>query len=155
MRSATVSFAVVLTLGATGCTGSPGDDTGTVDDGPDCSGASEYVDGLAETTPSGRTVKFVSATPAPPDVGDNAWTFEVLDPSGAPEAGLSLEILPWMPMHGHGLVPPTYGSTETDAGTYEIEMFDLIMPGVWQFTVDTAAGTETPDEAVFMLCAEG
>jgi hypothetical protein len=155
MRVAAMSLVPVWAIAA--CTGdsvdlTPGDDD---DDEQDCAGADTYVDGIEQTTPSGRTVKLMSASPTPPDVGDNAWTLEVLDAAGAPEEGLQLELLPWMPLHGHGLSPPTYGSTEAGGGTYELETFDLIMPGLWQFTIDAGIATGEPDEAVFMFCAEG
>jgi hypothetical protein len=154
MRIATL----FLLAGAGGCNGADKDPT--TDDEQDCAGADTYVDGISQTAASGRTVTFVSAAPTPPDVGDNQWTVEVLDAGGAPEAAMQLSLTPYMPLHGHGLVPPEYGSTEVGAGTYEIEMFDLIMAGLWQFTIDVGEASDTgapgaSESVVFMFCAEG
>jgi hypothetical protein len=118
-----------------------------------CDGAETFVAGISATSPAGRTVAIASATPTPPDVGDNLWTLEVTDAGGTPAEGLAIVVTPWMPLHGHGLTnPSTFGAVETDAGVYELEPFDLIMAGLWQFTVELDA---TADAVVFDFCAEG
>lgn len=131
------------------------DGGGPSSEAPDCDGAQTFVVGISAVSPSGRTVAITSATPAPPDVGDNVWLVEVTDASGAPVPGLAPAVTPWMPLHGHGLVPPTYAGAESSAGTYAIDTFDLIMPGLWQFTIELAPGAEDPDPVVFQFCAEG
>lgn len=144
---------------ALGCAGG-GDDVNldagpshTGDDEEDCLGADTFVAGIEKTSPAGRTVRIASAAPTPPDVGDNTWTVEVTDPSG-PVEGLALAVAPWMPLHGHGLTPPTYTAVDDGGGSYTLQTFDLVMPGLWEFPVDVGTGSE-PDEVVFKFCAEG
>lgn len=95
-----------------------------------------------------------TADPDPPDVGDNAWTLAVTDADG-PLDGLAPRVTPWMPEHGHGLVPPDCAGADQGDGSYVVETFDLIMPGLWEFTVDLAADGVAPDTALFRFCAEG
>ena len=128
-------------------------------DAPACDGADTYVAGLSKTTSgSGATVILEAADPTPPDVGDNRWTLRV-EADGAGIAGLPVVVEPWMPLHGHGLVPPEYAAADLGEGGYEVEPFDLIMPGLWEFRVRLAAGPSDsgagPDEALFRFCAEG
>lgn len=159
MRSLTVAAAVA----AAGCTGG-GDDGLALDGGDtdvvenpnqDCTGSETYVAGVSHpSTVSGATVAVMQAAPTPPDVGDNAWTVSVTDSAGAPVTGLAPVVTPWMPLHNHGLTPATYGATESAPGEYDVDVFDLIMPGLWQFTIDLAPGGE-PDTAAFLFCAEG
>lgn len=154
-----VSVALAIAIGCTS-----GDDAVTLGDGSgdpvenpntDCSGAETFRIGVSHgSSASAATVAVSAAAPTPPDVGDNAWSIAVTDDAGAPVSGLSVEVTPWMPLHNHGLTPPAYLGTETDPGTYTIETFDLIMPGLWQFTVDLAPDGD-PDTAVFLFCAEG
>lgn len=113
--------------------------------------ADPYVAGISATAPSGAVVAIASAVPTPPDVGDNTWILSVEDAAGAPLAGLDPVVTPWMPEHGHGLAPPDYTAIDQGDGTYTVPTFDLVMPGLWQFTVDLGDG----DEAVFLFCAEG
>jgi hypothetical protein len=148
---------VVMAL-LVGCTGeeiglddTDGGDTRTTD----CTGAEPYVAGISSTAPSGMVVEIVDADPTPPDVGDNTWTLSVTDGGGAAVPGLTPRVVPWMPLHGHGLVPARYDAVDQGDGTYMVDTFDLIMPGLWEFTVNLGAGTETPDEVVFSFCAEG
>jgi YtkA-like len=123
----------------------------TTNEGPDCSGAQPFTVGIEATTPAGVTVRIASAAPTPPDVGDNTWTLEVVDASGAPVTGLAPVVTPWMPLHGHGLAPAEYSCVEEADGRYVVDTFDLVMPGLWQFTVEVADG----DEVQFDFCAEG
>ncbi|MCB9686198.1 MAG: FixH family protein [Alphaproteobacteria bacterium] len=132
------------------CSGG-GDVVLTGDSDDDCAGAETYVAGIEATTSSGAVVSIVSAEPTPPDVGDNTWIVSVADATGAPVVGLSPVVTPWMPMHGHGLAPPDYGGIDQGDGTYVVPTFDLIMPGLWEFTIDLGAD----DEAMFAFCAEG
>ena len=148
---------LVLVLAA-GCSGTDGV---TLDDGgpdptetEDCLGAETFVAGISKTTTSGLLVAIGTATPTPPDVGDNTWTISVTDADG-PVDDLKIDLVPWMPLHGHGLTPPTYRAVSSGDGTYAVPTFDLIMPGTWEFRFDAAADEDTPDEALFEFCAEG
>ena len=129
-----------------GLDGTPGSYVVTAD----CTGAETFVEGMEVTSTGGYIVALASASPAPPDVGDNTWTLQIRTTDG-PATGLEVRLRPWMPLHGHGLSPATYAGTEVSDGTYDIEMFDVIMPGLWEFKVEIGEG----DEAVFPLCAAG
>ena len=126
----------------------------------DCAGAERFVPGLAHATErTGTTVALTVAVPEPPDVGDNTWTLLVTDGEG-PVEGATVRVVPWMPLHGHGLVPPFYDAVERGGGVYAVPTFDLVMPGLWEFRVDLApdasgSGGPGPDAARFTLCAEG
>ena len=51
--------------------------------------------------------------------------------TGAPESGLELKVVPWMPAMGHGTsVTPTV--VESAPGVYDLENLVLFMPGTWQ-----------------------
>ncbi len=119
-----------------------------------CDGIPPFSLDHTATTPSGVTVSFVSVSPAVPDVGDNDWVLALAD-AGGPVSGASPRLIPWMPLHGHGLVPAEYVGVEDAPGTYVFPTFDLIMPGAWDLTVDLAAPGGDPDPAEFSLCAEG
>jgi hypothetical protein len=80
----------------------------------------------------------------------NNWTFS-LSNAGGPLAGAAPVLTPWMPLHGHGLVPPDYTGAETDPGTYPIPPFNLSMSGQWEFTVDAGSG----DEVKYTFCVQG
>jgi hypothetical protein len=128
-----------------------GDDDDHSNHEVDCVGASPYVEGMSLPSTSGREVAISAATPTPPDVGDNVWRLQVSDDAGLVE-GLTLTVIPWMPQHNHGLTPPDYLSTEVEPGVYEVGPFDLIMPGLWDFTVELGSPDDT---AKFTFCAEG
>lgn len=137
------------------CTACSGDEIDLDNDGSfvvtaDCTGAEPFAEGMEAVSVQGRTVVLSGASPAPPDVGDNTWTLIVQDDTG-PLSGLGVSVRPWMPLHGHGLSPARYAGTEASPGTYSVEVFDVIMPGLWEFWVELDDG----DEAMFPLCAEG
>lgn len=116
----------------------------------DCLGAEPFVAGEEHMTTSGRYVAIAEAAPTPPDVGDNSWVLSVRSDTG-PVEGLTPVVTPWMPLHDHGLVPADYSATDLGGGRYQVDTFDLIMPGAWEFTVDLGG----EDTAVLLLCAEG
>lgn len=117
----------------------------------DCTGAQAFALPMTVQTAGDLEVTLQHAQPAPIDVGDNTWTLAITTSDGDPAIGLEPRIRPWMPLHGHGVSPVDYGGTEVSEGTYEMETFDLIMPGLWELHVELPDG----DAAVFALCAEG
>lgn len=130
-------------------------DGGPTTEPAECAGAGPFTAGMTAGSTLGNTVAIVEAAPTPPDVGDNTWVLEVRDSSGSPLPGLVVDVEPWMPLHGHGLTPAHYAAADLGDGRYEVDVFDLIMPGTWEFTVDLAAGGGDEDTALFALCAEG
>ena len=63
-----------------------------------------YSAGLSKDGAAGKVrVTLVSAEPAPPGPGINAWQLQVSDASGTPLPDARLtKVKPWMPDHGHG-----------------------------------------------------
>jgi hypothetical protein len=57
--------------------------------------------------------------------------------SGAPAAGLTLAVTPWMPAMGHG-TSTLPAVSETAAGVYLVEPISAYMPGTWQLRTDVA-----------------
>jgi len=110
-----------------------------------------YAPNMAQWGASG-VLQFVlqSADPAPPALGFNSWTVDVLDASGGIQDATFVEIKPWMPYHGHGASTVPQVSRNAD-GTYLVSELDFFMVGVWQvtFSVQTPAGN---DSAVFTFC---
>jgi hypothetical protein len=150
----------ILAILSVACNGSQvsldGSDTGApTNPNTNCDGAQTYVADIAVTSDlSGETASIVAAVPTPPDVGDNTWTVTVTDELGQPVTGLSPKVSPWMPLHGHGLIPADYAGTETDPGTYDFATFRLTMPGLWEFPIELGT-TDAPDPVAFRFCAEG
>ncbi len=113
-------------------------DGGTVD---------TYVAGLSRSSDAGvYEVILLEASPAPPDVGLNTFTVQIDGASGG-------VIRPWMPLHGHGTVPPTYPLTDNGDQTWTSGEIDLFMPGVWEIQVEVTGAAE--DTAVFRFCLQG
>ncbi|MEN0063653.1 MAG: FixH family protein [Myxococcota bacterium] len=148
MRAAVLSSVLFLGLVACDEEPAPAAEQWTVD----CTGAQAFQLGMTVTSPAGVTVALEDAAPAPLDVGDNAWTLSVTDAGGAPLTGLTPLVRPWMPLHGHGVSPTHYPGEEVADGVYQVEIFDVIMPGLWEFHVEL---NDQGDEATFALCAEG
>lgn len=109
--------------------------------------------GAAVNSASGaRRVTLVSATPAEPSRGENAWTVRVEDASGQALSELALTVTPFMPDHNHG--PSSKPTIEARGdGTYAIGALDFFMPGIWRVTFDAPAPEDDP--ASFFVCVEG
>lgn len=150
MRSLAV---VLLTLSLTGCPTAADDDDHVCGD---LTRAMEYVAGLEAVGANGTyTMQLSEAVPAPPDVGDNAWTVMVLDDAGAPVAGCTADIAPFMPDHGHGAAAePTWTEDTATVGQYAVDGMDFFMPGFWEITI-TVDCDGTTDVIVYGFCAEG
>ena len=105
---------------------------------------------------SGRALDTVESTgrhysvevrtwPQPPRKGLGWAEFRVSDASGAPAAGLSLDVQPWMPAHAHGTtVRPTVADSGT--GIYTIGNLLFFMAGHWELR--TTIGPDFNDVAV-------
>ncbi|MEZ4317657.1 MAG: FixH family protein [Myxococcota bacterium] len=154
MRAPGVAPIVLSVLLVSGCTGDP-EETGTP--GPVCEGEYDtYEPGMQVRTTQGNFyVEIVSATPDPPDEGDNDWVVKVLSESGTPVEGGTVTVTPWMPAHGHGISPPNYsGQAAPGDGEYSIPTFDLIMPGVWEFQF-LVTESMMNDTVELSFCIEG
>jgi hypothetical protein len=96
---------------------------------------------------------LASADPAPPARGTNTWTVRVLDASGAPVTGATLDVKPFMPDHGHGTSIVATITANPD-GTFGVTPLYLFMPGLWQMTFGVHAGSQN-DSVVFSFCVAG
>ncbi len=83
-----------------------------------------------------------TAPEQPPTRGVVSMQLTITDAAtGAPQVGLDLKVVPWMPAMGHGTsVKPTI--IETRPGTYELENLVLFMPGTWQIRTRWAEPSE-------------
>lgn len=84
----------------------------------------------------------VRTAPEPPTRGDQSVEYTITDVgTGKLLSGLSLSVVPWMPVMQHGTsVVPTV--TEADSGTYVIANVDLFMAGEWALRT-TITGQES------------
>lgn len=83
-------------------------------------------------------IELRTAPDQPPVRGEIRAELRITDVSGAPRDGLTIEVVPWMPAHGHGsnvtpIVEPS------GAGVYRIEHLELPMPGTWQLRLGLKA----------------
>lgn len=99
---------------------------------------------------------LISAAPAPWDVGDNDWTLKVEDLDGNALDDALVRITPYMPDHGHGVSPPHYsGIAQGSGGLYDVDTFNLIMPGFWEMTVEISTSGSAGESIAFRICVEG
>ncbi len=72
-----------------------------------------------------------TAPSQPPPRGTCTVELTITDAAGAPRDGLVLDVVPWMPAHGHGAsVRPTV--VAKGGGKYVASDVDLFMPGEWE-----------------------
>jgi len=149
----------VVFVAVVGCGGKAADSAGSHDHHGDHA-ASCGDDGVAVTPglevacASGDcTVEVVSTSPAPPDRGDNIWTFRVRDVDGAVLAVDHFTVSPFMPAHDHGTVPADFAGSPS-ADTWEVGPFDLFMPGLWELRLSMSADS-VDHTAVIAFCVEG
>ena len=103
-----------------------------------CSGSGQSAPGgpcvpeASALSTSGKLRVDVCTAPSPPSRGLMTAELTVTDSaSGAPQDGLTLEVLPWMPSMGHGtsLVPTV---SPAGGGKYVVTNVSLYMPGHWE-----------------------
>jgi hypothetical protein len=132
-----------------------GDDQGPYNCAADTRGET-FTPGLEHQTET-IDFKLISADPAPPSRGDNAWVVQLNSMAsgvvGAPMAGMenSISVTPFMPDHQHGSpievqVTPVAGQP----GQYTLDPVNLWMPGVWQTTI--AVSSTTTVKTVYTFC---
>ncbi|HVR60480.1 MAG TPA: hypothetical protein VMU50_01200 [Polyangia bacterium] len=80
---------------------------------------------------SGHFSLEVRTAPQPARKGVNWAEYRITSDSGVPATGLSLDVLPWMPAHGHGTtLRPTV--SESVGRVYTIENLLFFMSGHWE-----------------------
>jgi hypothetical protein len=87
-------------------------------------------------------VEVWTAPDQPPTRGSVSMQLSITDVmTGAPQTGLDLSAVPWMPAMGHGTsVTPTI--VETSPGIYDLQNLVLFMPGTWQIRTDWDGSVE-------------
>jgi YtkA-like len=141
-----------------GCGGSSSPSNTTDGDVIDCSNdsrAMKYAPGLVVTS-TGKEMKFtlLSSDPAPPAHAVNTWKVAVANASAQPLTSLNLQVVPFMPDHGHGSTVQPSVANNSD-GTYTVSNLYFFMPGVWQITFGATPPGGTADSAVYYFCVPG
>jgi hypothetical protein len=100
---------------------------------------------LTLSSMSGELRVDVRTSPQPPMRGGQSAQLTITNASGAPVSGLSLSVLPWMPVMGHGTsVVPTAG--EMAPGVYGIDNIYFSMPGLWALRTTISLPTGQPTD---------
>jgi len=141
------------------------EDTGVVG----CLGQGDtYSANLQKTGALGKyTFTLVQATPAPPDLNGNVWTFKAVDATSATPDVSQLIVYPFMPLMGHGS-DQTPTLVKNADGSFTASDIDFFMPGLWTVTLtvtepvaDAGAGDGAPelvptpqtiDKGVYSFC---
>lgn len=80
---------------------------------------------------SGALQVALRSVPDPPVRGQNVGQLTVTDASGQSVAGVTVEVLPWMPSHGHG-TSEAVEVTDQGSGVFITNPLYLFMAGEWQ-----------------------
>lgn len=143
-------LALILLAGCSGDVEINGDSASATTLSAACSDGSPvdtFVADLSHVSDGGTyEVIMKDASPAPPDVGINAFTLDIDGATGA-------VLRPWMPLHGHGTVPSTFTLTDNGDGTWSTGDMDLFMPGLWELELTLSGAAE--EAATFRFCLEG
>ena len=100
------------------------------------------------TTESGALRIAVRFAPQPPVVGQDAVELVATDGAGNAAAGLTMEVFPWMPAHGHGAsVQPAV--TEVGPGVFVADPLYLFMAGSWELRLTIGGRAEDAGTATF------
>jgi hypothetical protein len=135
-----------------------GDDAGTAS----CSGQGQTY--TANLVVPGKnavyTFTLVEASPAPPDLDGNKWTFTIADKTGAAPDVSRVAVYPFMPLMGHGSDQTPTVTANADGSFTATDVY-LFMPGLWTITLEVTqpdAGAPVngapliTDEAVYSFC---
>lgn len=90
---------------------------------------------------TGNLTLHLHLEPSPARVGQARLHIHVQDAEGGNVENAALEVVPWMPSHGHGS-PETPKVIESGAGMYEAFPITFSMPGPWEIRVKAKAGGE-------------
>lgn len=157
MRALVLSLIVPALAGLAACGGEAGPDA---NEGLACvaSGRGEtYVVGLEHVGTSGAlNFRLMSAMPAPPAFSKNTWIVQINAMSsgvvGAPVAGATITVTPFMPDHQHGTLRVNIEAMP-EAGQYRLTPIDMWMAGLWEVTINAQAGA-VRDTTVYRFCIQ-
>jgi hypothetical protein len=97
---------------------------------------------LQTVTSATGAYTFYVCSPATPTVGEDTFSYLVVDSSGAPQDGLDLSVQPWMPYMNHG-APGDGNATVTSIGSGQYAVTSVVfqMAGEWQLRTTISAPT--------------
>jgi hypothetical protein len=124
-RDALVLGAILSSFVACVCVAACSGSSDASNDFPQAPYASFAVDGQP------LDVELRTSPAQPPERGVLSVELRVKDANGAPKDGLTLDVVPWMPAHGHGSSVIPVVTAEGD-GVYRVDRLQLAMPGTWQ-----------------------
>jgi hypothetical protein len=142
MSAMSMRAALPLLLAIAGCTSESSSNTGA-----DATFPPDAITTTASDS-GGLHIDVRTAPSQPPPRGTCTVELTVTDASGAPKDGLAVDVVPWMPAHGHGAsVVPTV--VAKGAGKYVVTNVSLFMPGEWELR--TTFGGPLTDHATPMI----
>lgn len=94
--------------------------------------------------------RFVSSTPAIDVKGRYDWVIEVMDSGRALVTGAEVEVVPFMPAHGHGTSPVTVISS-AESAQHQLNEINLFMAGLWEVRI-TIRKDGMDDRVVWRPC---
>lgn len=154
----TLAAAAAIAVGTStgGCTDpAAGNDAGTTYNCDADTRDEQFLAGMQKEGAGGVLVALTSATPAPPGRDDNAWVIDV-SKTGAPLAGATVKVTPFMPDHRHGTsVAVVVTPDPTVPGRYQLSPINLWMPGLWEITIDVTPAGGVRDSVVYRFCITG
>ncbi len=99
-------------------------------------------------------LRIAAASPNTPTKGDNSWTLELSDVTGAPLSDVNLQVTPFMPQHGHGTGVKAIVTPSVEPGRFVVTPVNLWMPGLWEVRLTVEHGAAV-DHIVLNACIEG
>jgi hypothetical protein len=144
----TVLALMITGIAAAGCSSgdsNPGPSSHPPDD--ECASdtrAEPFSAGMTFEGTNGMTIGLTDSDPAPPRLGDNTWTIDLKDSSGAEVADATMTVIQTMVDHGHQ-GSKTIKVTSLGGGSYKAAPVNFNMSGYWEtaFTMKTASGEST------------
>jgi hypothetical protein len=119
-----------------------------VSEGPLASASFDPVPAASVTSEShAYRIEVYNAGSPTPVRGENRMLFVITSAlSGAPAVGLDLDVVPWMPVMGHGTSTRPVVEAGDAPGRYVVAEVNLFMPGLWELRT-TITGQGTTDHA--------
>jgi hypothetical protein len=108
--------------------------------------AKPYSAGMTFEGTHGVVIALMDSVPAPPVKGDNTWTLDIKDSSGAEITDATITTKQTMVDHGHPGAK-IINVTSEGGGTYEARPVNFNMTGYWEtmFTITTPTVEDTVD----------
>jgi hypothetical protein len=94
-------------------------------------------------------IEIITASPDPAIKGKNDWTVVLRHNNGDAVTDVTLSVVPFMTVHGHGTTPSSFLATASEQeGAYLFEDLNFIMAGTWQLTFTVTENNMTDAGAV-------